>query len=692
VYEFSPVGVSRLKAAIGILYPATDGPWREDARSFLTPGGTSVDQRHHSRRLLVGAALAACVGLWATESGAQTRTGWALNRYEPSPMGDAFFLAEHPWYSRTRVFSVGLYGDYAINPLQLVRIDPSGVQQPAQDDITGMFVLHVGAQVSFLDRVGVHVSLPVSLLQSGASSGTTPAVGPADGPAIGDLRAGLRVRLFGHADKDPFSLHLGANVFVPIGERANNLGDEAVRVEPRLTLAGRGGPVRWSFGGSFQVRSNLDVSNLAFGNELRLTAALGVVLADERLMIGPEVYFFTPIREYSAAQVAAYGNTLGSSPTFNSALSGGEVFLGASYLIADAFRIGAAGGPGFMQGPGVPTGRVVFNLAYAPITREVAPVVADTDGDGVLDPDDQCPTTPQGTRPDPARLGCPLLDTDGDGVYDGDDQCVTEPQGATPDPARRGCPLRDRDGDGVMDADDICPDQAQGPTPDPTPARRGCPAGDRDSDGVFDHEDLCPDESRMPFPDPARNGCSLPDTDHDQVPEPPDACPGVPGVPSNDPARNGCPNADIRLEGGQIRILQQVFFDTDRDTIKPRSNRILLAVSDVLRGAPHIRRISVDGHTDNRSDEAHNMDLSQRRAGAVVRWLVAHGVEEARLEAHGYGPTRPIDTNETNAGRGRNRRVEFVIIDPPQPAGAQAAPAAPPAAPPAEPRRRRRRR
>jgi outer membrane protein OmpA-like peptidoglycan-associated protein len=650
-----------------------------------------VIRRHRFRRVFAGVFFGAALNLWAIPAMAQDRTGWALNRYEPAPMGDTFFLAEHPWYSSTRLFSVGLYGDYAINPLQLVRIDASGAAQPAQDTVTGMFVAHVGAQVSFLDRVGIHLSLPVSLLQSGQSSGTMPVVGPADGPAVGDLRAGLRIRLLGQADKDPFSLHIGANFFAPIGARDRNMGDEAIRIEPRLTLAGRSGPIRWSLGGGFQVRSNLDVLNLALGNELRLAAAVGIVLADERLTIGPEVYFFTPLRSYTEAQTMQFGAYQGDSPSFDPDQSGGEVFLGASYLIADAFRVGVAGGPGFMSGPGVPTGRLLFNLSYAPITREAPPPPPDTDQDGVLDVDDQCPTTPQGPNPDPMRRGCPLADTDGDGVFDNEDQCVSEPQGSNPDPARRGCPLRDRDGDGVFDNTDQCPDQPQGSNPDPT--RPGCPAGDRDGDGVVDHEDQCPDESRLPFPDPSRNGCPLPDADHDQVPEPPDACPGVPGVPSPDPARNGCPNTDVRMEGAQIRILQQVFFDTDRDTIKRRSNRILQAVADVLRAAPHIRRVSVDGHTDNRADEAHNMDLSQRRAAAVVRWLVEHGIEPSRLEAHGYGPTRPIDTNETAAGRARNRRVEFVIIDPPQSTNVQTAP--PPSEAPSTsdvgPRRRRRR-
>ncbi len=594
----------------------------------------------------------------APRAEAQTASGsgWALNRYEPAPMGDAFFLAEHPWYSSTRVFSVGLYGDYANNPLRLNVTNTGTGSSSTSDDITGMFVMHVGGQVSFLDRVGVHVSLPVSLFQgssSGANAAVT-AVGPSDSPAVADLRAGLRVRIFGHADRDPVSLHLGANLWAPIGSRASNTGDEDVRVEPRLTLAGRGGPVRWSFTGSFVVRSEREVTNLVFGNELRLTAGVGLVFANERFMIGPEGYVVTPIRDLPT----------GASALFAKNQSGGEIHLGASYLIADALRVGVAAGPGIGTGPGIPDVRAVFNVSYAPITRAAAGV-ADTDDDGVSDPEDLCPTVPMGPNPDPRRRGCPIADTDGDGVFDGEDQCINDPMGPTPDPARRGCPLRDRDGDGVMDTDDVCPEQPQGATPDPT--RRGCPAGDRDGDQVLDHEDQCPDQSRMPFPDAARVGCPLPDADRDQVPEPPDACPGVPGVPSPDPARNGCPSTQVRMEGGRILILEQVFFDTDRDTIKRRSFRVLQAVADVLRAAQHIRRVSVDGHTDNRASEEHNLDLSRRRAASVVRWLTEHGVESGRLESQGYGPSRPLDTNATGAGRARNRRVEFVIIDPPQP-------------------------
>lgn len=630
-----------------------------------------MKRRHPAFRAALGAtALAATLSVSPATSHAQTvgRTGWALNRFESAPMGDVFFLAEHPWYSSTRRFSVGLYGDYAIDPLvaHVTTTTAAGsVSERDVNDVSGMFVMHLGAQVSFLDRIGVHVALPVSLSQSGeAAPASTASVGPADGPAVGDLRAGVRVRLFGHADRDAFSAHLGANVWLPIGTRVNLTGDEGVRVEPRLTLAGRGGLLRWSAGAGFLVRPSNDVINLAFGNELRFTGALGLTFDQDRLTIGPEGYVVTSLRDLSAAQG-------GGSATFAANQWGGELLLGVHYLVADKVLVGAGGGFGLEQGPGIPAGRVLFNVAYAPVTRVAAPV--DTDGDGVFDPQDQCVTTPAGAHPDPARRGCPLIDTDSDGVFDNDDQCVTEPAGSSPDPARRGCPQRDRDGDGVSDADDACADTPQGPTPDPE--RRGCPDGDRDADGVLDHQDLCPDAPRMPFPDPARLGCSLPDADHDQVPEPPDACPGVPGVPSTDPARNGCPNADVQVDAGQIHIVEQVFFDTERDTIRHRSDRTLQAVAEVMRAATHIRRVSIEGHTDNRASDEHNLDLSQRRAAAVRRWLIEHGVDEGRLEAHGFGASRPIAPNTTAAGRARNRRVEFVITDPAQQAPAAGTPA-----------------
>ena len=73
---------------------------------------------HKSRRSL--ALVVALVGsALPSVASAQTVSGWALDRYEPTTIGDVFFMAEHPWYSSTRTFSVGIIGDYAVNPLVL---------------------------------------------------------------------------------------------------------------------------------------------------------------------------------------------------------------------------------------------------------------------------------------------------------------------------------------------------------------------------------------------------------------------------------------------------------------------------------------------------------------------------------------------------------------------------------------------
>ena len=611
------------------------------------------------RRLAALVAAMTCTSV-ATIASAQTVAGWALNRYEPTTTGDPFFFAEHPWYTSTRRFAVGIEADYAANPLVLHQEFADGTAR-STNAISGEFMGHVGAAYSFLDRVGIGLSLPISFVQSGSGSTTDPLpLGPAGSVAVGDLRVGVRVRIVGQSDHDPISLHVGANLWLPTGSRSNNTGDETVRVEPRLILAGRASVVRWAFTGAFQVRSSIDAANLAIGNELRLSAALGFVADHDRLTVGPEAYIVSAIRDLPTT--AGQGNA-----AFQAGQWGGEVIVGAHYLIADQVLVGLGGGFGVERGYGVPAGRGLLSVAYAPIRREAPAAPSDRDHDGVLDTDDLCIDVPKGPHPDPARPGCPLPDTDGDGVFDPDDICPTVPQGEHPDPTRLGCPLPDTDGDGVFDPDDRCVDTPQGEHPDPD--RRGCPDGDRDRDGVLDHADQCPDVHMGPHPDPARPGCPLADRDHDSVPDVTDHCPDQPGAPSENPLLNGCPGGVV-MNGGRINILSPIFFDTDRDVIKRPSFAVLERVADVLRASGFIRRIRIEGHTDDRANHEHNVDLSQRRAAAVMRWLTEHHIEATRMESQGFGPDRPVASNQTREGRARNRRVEFVIIDPAQAEGA----------------------
>jgi outer membrane protein OmpA-like peptidoglycan-associated protein len=269
----------------------------------------------------------------------------------------------------------------------------------------------------------------------------------------------------------------------------------------------------------------------------------------------------------------------------------------------------------------------------------------DTDGDGIPDPEDACPTQPGPKE----NQGCPVAkDSDGDGIPDDIDRCPLDPEDFDGFQDDDGCPDPDNDGDGIVDKIDACPN-----TPGPI-ENRGCPVLDRDGDGVPDAEDRCPD-----VPGPRENGgCPDVDTDKDGIPDRLDKCPDVPGLPPD-----GCPRKYtlVEVKKDRIAIKQQVHFDTARWKVLPDSFALLDQVVQVLKDYPAMR-LSVEGHTDTVGAELMNMKLSQARAEAVAAFLQGKGVAADRLEAVGYGPTKPVASNKTAAGRAQNRRTEFRIV------------------------------
>ncbi|HET7784424.1 MAG TPA: OmpA family protein [Myxococcales bacterium] len=183
------------------------------------------------------------------------------------------------------------------------------------------------------------------------------------------------------------------------------------------------------------------------------------------------------------------------------------------------------------------------------------------------------------------------------------------------------------------------------------------PRQDRDGDGVPDDEDQCPDQ-----PGPAAlDGC--PDDDGDGIPNREDKCPDQPGPAEND----GCPlqagEAAVGIASSRILLKDSIRFDTGKDTIKKDSFALLDQVAGLLVQHPEMKRVRVEGHTDNVGGAAYNKDLSARRAAAVVRYLVARGVDPSRLVAVGYGFEQPIASNRTALGRAKNRRVAFTILE-----------------------------
>ena len=118
----------------------------------------------------------------------------------------------------------------------------------------------------------------------------------------------------------------------------------------------------------------------------------------------------------------------------------------------------------------------------------------------------------------------------------------------------------------------------------------------------------------------------------------------------------------VKLTDEKIEILQSVLFESSMDVIRPESVKVLASVANVLRGHPEITKVRVEGHTDSAGPADYNLDLSQKRAQAVLSWLTANGVEASRLEAKGFGPSQSIADNASPDGRAKNRRVVFSIV------------------------------
>ena len=274
----------------------------------------------------------------------------------------------------------------------------------------------------------------------------------------------------------------------------------------------------------------------------------------------------------------------------------------------------------------------------------------DTDGDGVEDYKDQCPNTPIEAAGKVDSVGCPL-DSDGDGVPDYLDLCPDTPQESWGRVDANGCPI-DSDGDGVPDYLDECPN-----TPEAARGQvdeKGCPI-DSDGDGVPDYMDECPDTPKEVNGKVDPKGCIL-DSDGDGVPDYQDECPYIIGVKAN----KGCP--EVKREVRQLlnKAMQGIEFETGKATIKASSNQILdLIASIFIENETYV--VEVQGHTDNTGKAEVNKELSQKRADAVMNYLVGKGVPAERLSAVGYGPDMPIADNKTKAGRAKNRRVEFKI-------------------------------
>jgi outer membrane protein OmpA-like peptidoglycan-associated protein len=324
------------------------------------------------------------------------------------------------------------------------------------------------------------------------------------------------------------------------------------------------------------------------------------------------------------------------------------VQAGAGYLIArpksvDTFAVGGDNALAILAGGGI---EYYPNLRHFSFALEALGMIMPSRGDVSIA---IFPVVRYTFGVGKVKVIEPPKDRDGDGVPDNADKC---PNQWGPE-SNSGCPEPDSDSDGVVDREDNCPNE-----PGPK-SNAGCPLSvDTDKDGVPDKLDKCPKE-----PGPASNeGCPEEDRDGDGVPDRIDKCPDDKGKPEFD----GCPTKSqvkviVKQKGFELR--EKIHFETNKAIIKRESYPLLDQVAATLKQHMEIAKLQIEGHTDSVGPDNYNLNLSQRRAQAVVDYLVKQGVDAHRLLAKGFGRTKPIASNNTNQGRSMNRRVEMIILE-----------------------------
>jgi outer membrane protein OmpA-like peptidoglycan-associated protein len=283
----------------------------------------------------------------------------------------------------------------------------------------------------------------------------------------------------------------------------------------------------------------------------------------------------------------------------------------------------------------------------------------DTDSDGIADESDSCPGEAEDYDGFEDSDGCPELDNDKDGVRDKEDKCPQAAEDLDGYLDSDGCPDDDNDGDGIKDALDKCPTEPE--DFDGTEDDDGCPEYDNDGDGVQDSTDKCPKEAEDFDGWMDKDGCPEDDNDADGIADDIDKCPDVAESLNGFEDNDGCPDAVILKKDERI-ILNNIYFKLDSAELEPESFETLNSLKRIFLDNPKII-VQIEGHTDNQGSDEYNIDLSNRRAESVVKYIIeVLGVSSYQISSIGLGESKPIASNNTSKGRAENRRIEFRVV------------------------------
>lgn len=277
--------------------------------------------------------------------------GFALNRYQPAPAGDPFFSVPSAATGDAGL-RASFGADYAHAPLVL-RTTPE--RREAGEIVDGQLHLHAGLSLALARRALLSLDVPMAVVNRGDSppAGDGARVRSPGSPALGDLRAGLRVRLLGD---QAFALAAAAALWLPTGSPAQYTGDGHWRPGLALLGSGRARRVLWAATAGLERRATGELGRVHLAQALTGATALGVLLADDTVLIGSEL---------AGATVLGDGSRRATNL---------EALLGV-HLRGEQLALGVGAGPGLSVGTGTPDVRLLATAGYSG-RRRTAPVPA----------------------------------------------------------------------------------------------------------------------------------------------------------------------------------------------------------------------------------------------------------------------------------------------------------------------------
>jgi OOP family OmpA-OmpF porin len=614
-------------------------------------------------RIACAAIVASIVGAAAPIS-AEPAGNIDLNVFRPAMDSRGYLTVNASQVLGDKEFSFGLGSlDWGHGLLKL----SSGTNTYSIDDIIsatliGAFGLHAGPL-----ELEFGASVPFTIM----SGDRGPDVGmmqyKLDGQGIGNIGLHFKTRFLKTSRRPGIGLGLIASLYLPtvsptdrfLGEaKGSATGNASGKLVPQIMGIldkefGRTGRLRVSLNAGIRLRSTETFVNNDPGQE-GAPVTNGRVTASAEIPYGLGIAYALSRQRFDLVAEVYGALPLGDHENYMPLEALGGVKL---YLARNSF-LSLGAGRGLLPDKGAnPDFRAMIGIVFEPN-------IGDRDGDGIKDDVDKCPDDPEDFDGFEDEDGCPDPDNDRDGIPDVDDKCPDIPEDKDGIEDEDGCPegeKNDRDGDGIPDNLDKCPDEPE--DFDNFQDEDGCPDPDNDGDGILDVDDLCPNdpEDKDGFED--QDGCPDPDNDKDRIPDKDDKCPNEPETYNGFEDEDGCPDRGrVVVTDTSIEILDVIYFEYDKAIIKSVSYPILDAVAATLQGNPSIQLIEIQGHTDERGDDAYNLDLSDRRAKAVQKYLTDKGVDEKRLTAQGYGETQPLDRRHNEAAWAKNRRVAFLIL------------------------------